>query len=334
MDVEDAREAPAKQREQRRFARDGPEQQVLHRGGHDGVEDRVTPAGDGVDHEHLPVARRPVVLGEFAERTFRRTLVGKQAALDHDLGLGRHHHRVGHAPHHRERRPLERPRDLELVRIEGQDGLGGEQGGRIHADDHRDRKRLAARLGRVVEAVEVAREHEDAEPIGAAHLEAVDRHVLIPGLGIGRDDETGRDVGAGVVLVVDGDGKVALEVHLPDDFLLHGRRPRGVHLPAGKGRFDGPLIAVEEARFVRAERLRDPGTGGHEPGHDGDRVAAVRLGEPGRPATVEALRDRGEGEAQRNPGPGAGEPPRRLEPFEPAAQGRRRIVPHRGLTHR
>ena len=103
-------------RKERRLARDGPEQQVLHRGRNDGVEDRVAPAGDRVDLEHRPVAGRPVVLGKLAERALRGALVGQQPAFDHDLGVGRHQHRIGRAPYHRERRALERPRDLELVR--------------------------------------------------------------------------------------------------------------------------------------------------------------------------------------------------------------------------
>ena len=129
-----------------------------------------------------------------------------------------------------------------------------------------------------------------------------------------------------------GMGEGGFEVHLPDDLLLDGR-PRPVHLPAGERRFDGPLIAVEEARLVRAERLRDPGPGRYEAGHDGDRVAPVRLGEVRRPAAVQALREGGEGEPEGNAGPGAGEPAGRLQPIEPAAQGRRRIVSHRRVTH-
>ena len=109
--------------------------------------------------------------------------------------------------------------------------------------------------------------------------------------------------------------------------LLLDGGPRAVHLPAGERRFDGALVAVEEARLVRAERLRDPGPGRYEAGHDGDRVAAagrVRLGEVRRPAAVQSLRDGGEGEPEGDAGPGAGEPAGGFEPFDPAAKRRRR----------
>ena len=201
----------------------------------------------------------------------------------------------------------------------------------VHADDHRDRKRLAAGLRRIVEPMQITREHEDAEPIGSAHLQAVDRHVLVAGLRVGRDDEARGDVRAAVVLVVDGNGEIAGEVDLADHFLLHGRP---VRFPARQRRFDGPLVAIEQAGFVRAERLGNPGARGYEPGDDGDRVAPVRLGKERRPAAVQALRHRGEGESERYAGPGAGEPPGLLQPVQPIAEGRRRGVAHDGVTHR
>ena len=79
---------------------------------------------------------------------------------------------------------------------------------------------MTKRFRGVVEAMEVAGEHQDPQPIRAAHLQSIDRDVLIPSLRIGRDDEPRGDVRAGVVLVVHRNREVAVEVDVADDLFL------------------------------------------------------------------------------------------------------------------
>src|SRR5690349_8871100 len=63
--------AALKMREQRGFARNRAEQQMLHFGGHDRMKDGIAPMRDGRHFDDFACFLRAVVLRKFAERTFR-----------------------------------------------------------------------------------------------------------------------------------------------------------------------------------------------------------------------------------------------------------------------
>ena len=69
----------------------------------DGVKHRIAPVGDAVDLGDMPVRAFAVILREFAERPFGRAPARQNAALEHDLGVGRHAHRVAEAFHNLKR---------------------------------------------------------------------------------------------------------------------------------------------------------------------------------------------------------------------------------------
>ncbi len=69
----------------------------------------------------------------------------------------------------------------------------------------------------------VARQHQNAEAVGAIHLTAVDGDVLLAGLRIARDQQARADVRAAVVLVVRRHRQLLEQIDLPMDHLMHGR---------------------------------------------------------------------------------------------------------------
>jgi hypothetical protein len=90
------------------------------------------------------------------------------------------------------------------------------------------------------------------------HLNAVDRHVLHAGARIARNDETRRDVRAVVVFAVGGNRQQCVQVDaVRMNDLLTGRVCAIDHPRCDRLR-DRRRKAREQARFLHAQRLRDP----------------------------------------------------------------------------
>ena len=139
---------------------------------------------------------------------------------------------------------MQRAGDGQLVEVERRDRLRGQQRERIDADDDRDRQIAARLLRHLEEAQRVARQQQDAEPVGAAHLQAMDGDVLHAGLRIARDQQAGRDVGPAVELVVDRDRQQPRQIDLAVHDLLRGRAR---DLAPGQGIERGVLEVSEQA---------------------------------------------------------------------------------------
>ena len=183
-------------RQQRRLARDRAQQQMLQPAADDGVEDRVLAVRHRVDLHHVTVGALAVILRKLAERTFRLAHAGQEAALDHDLRLRRHPQFAGQAFDHRERPPVQRARDLELVDVDRGDRLRGEQRERIDADDDGAPRAAAApappsrrTCGRGAAAA--ARRGGSVRSAGSGGS----RRSACPVRGIARDHQPGGDVG-------------------------------------------------------------------------------------------------------------------------------------------
>ena len=270
--VEHVRKIAPQMREQRRLFRDRAEQQMLQPAADHGVEDRVLAVRDGDDLHHLAVGAAAVGLREFAERAFRLAHAGKEAALDHDLGLGRHADVAGQALHHRQRPALQRAGDLKLVVVDRHDRLRGQQRQRIDADHDRGVERLARLLGHAVEREGVARQHQHAEPVRPGELAAVDRDVLLSGLRIAHDHDAGRDVRPAVVLVVGRQRQKfrKIERRAVNDLL----RRRRFHLLPRRRMGRRVLEARQHLGGLDAHRLGHPAAVGDEARHHRDRMAA------------------------------------------------------------
>ena len=167
----------------------------------------------------------------------------------------RHADRVGQALHDVERGAVQGAGDAELVEIDRHDRLRGEQRQRIDADHDGDLEVLAARLRHLVEGERVARQEQHAEAVRLDQLQAMDGDVLRARFGVARDQEAGGDVGAAVVLVVNGNGQEPLEV----DMAMHDvlGRPRR-HLPPGQRVLRRVLEATQHGAGRDAHRLRHP----------------------------------------------------------------------------
>ena len=144
-----------------------------------------------VDLDDMALGALAVILREFAERPFQLAYLRQQAALHHDLRLGRHAQFAGDAFHHRQRRAVQRAGDRKLVEVDRRDRLRRQQRQRIDADDDGDIERLPAALGHLIEHMRMARQQQRAQPVGAAQLQAVQRHVLHTGRRIARDAQPG-----------------------------------------------------------------------------------------------------------------------------------------------
>ena len=256
MYIEHVREAALQMRQQRRFARNRAEQQMFEPAADDGVEDRLLAMGDRVTSITSRSARGAVVLRKLAERAFRLAHVGQDAALDDDLGFGRHAHVAGPAFDHRQRPAVQRARDFQFVVVERGDRLRRQQRQRIDADHDGNVERLVRPASAIWKnMLGMARQQQHAEAIRAAHLATVDRDVLLPGPRIARDQQARGDVRPAVVLVVRRHRQLLEQVDFAMHHLLHGR----------------------VADLAPRQRI---GRGVLEPGEQVSRLDAHRLGHP------------------------------------------------------
>ncbi len=215
---------------------------------------------------------------------------------------------------------MQRAGDLELIDVDRRDGLRGQQGERVDADDDGGFERLAALLRHLEEHVGMARQQQHAETVRAAQLAAVDRDVLLSRARIAGDHQPGGDIGAAVVLVVDGKRQQAREVHVmigvTMDHLLRRRR-RG--LPPRDRIERGVLEARQDLARLDAHRLGHPAAVGYETGDDRNRMPArtrkQRCAQP-----VETLGDGRELEAKPDAGLDDRQPVTRREMVEPVPQ--------------
>ncbi len=121
-----------------------------------GLEQRILAPGDRGQMEHRVVLQEAVVADIFAIRTFRLdepALV--QIALEHQFGIGRHAHVIGHAFHHRQRRTAYCANHLELVHRRRR-GDGGEKIRRMAAHRERHRQPLAFGHAGLIERAQIA----------------------------------------------------------------------------------------------------------------------------------------------------------------------------------
>ncbi len=262
--VQHVGKAALQMREQRGLARDRAQQQVLHLGRHDGVVDRVAPVRDGLDLDHLAVLTRAVVPRELAEGALGLANAGQDAALDHDLAVGRHPHFARQALDHLQGCAVQRAGNFKFVGIDRRDGLGGQQRERVDADHHRHVERLVARFGLVVESPKVPRQHEDRHALLRMHLDAVDRHVLYAGRGVARDDQSGRDIRAVVVLAVRRHRQHIAHVAVAVYYLLARCFVRR-HFAPGQRLVSRITKALQQFGLGHAHGFGDPGTARHEP---------------------------------------------------------------------
>ena len=299
----------------RRLFRNGAEQLMLQAATDYCVEDRVLAVRHRVDFHHVTLGTLAVILRKLAERAFRLAHARQEAAFDHDLGLGRHANVAREALHHRQRPPLQRARDLQLIAIDRGDGLRGEQGQRIDADDHGGFERLAALFRHLEEHVGMAWQQQHAEPVWPAQLAAVDGDVLLSRMRVAGDHQAGRDVRPAVMLVVGGERKQPREIDLTMDHRLCRRRRNFLPRQRIERRV---LIAGKDFTRLHAHRFGHPAAIGDEPGNNRDRVPA-RAREQGGAQPIEALGERGELEAQIDIGLDDRQPVARRQMIEPLA---------------
>src|SRR5262249_48346624 len=144
--------------------------------------------------------------------------------------------------------------------------------------------------------VGVARQKQHAETVGAMQLAAMDGDVLLSRARVACDHQPGRDVRAAVVLVVGGERKQPLEIHLAMDDLVRRRRSR---LAPGNRITRGLLKASENLARLDPHGLGHPAAVGNQPGDDRDRMSA-RPRKQGGAQPIETLGDGCELEAQAN----------------------------------
>ena len=302
-----------------------------------GVVDRVAPVGDAVDAKD----RKPVLLVVIAGVIAVGPLQGMQVATDlldrhamiavaavargrggdvplqHDLGPGGHLQLQAALAHLGVRQlgaaAAQQAGELVLGQGVGHRRDGPERGGRVGAQRHGDRERLACIHPR--ELAEVQRPAPMGQPahdhlVAADHLLAVDAQVLAlarlghrlrpPG-----DDQSPGDQRRGVARPAVLDRPVS-QVHLSafQHHLLAGRRahPRGLHVPDGLGHVPELACLAQAARWLRllerrqqAAHVAQLGQGGgshaqrhplgraEQVGQHGHGVAGGSLEQQGRP---------------------------------------------------
>jgi hypothetical protein len=108
-----------------------------------------------------------------------------------------------------------------LVLVQRGDRLRGEQQDRMSADDDRDFQRLPRLFRDAIVGQRVAWKQQDADAVRTANLATVDRDVLDAGLGIAGDQQSGRDIGPAVALIVFWNRKLAEQIDVHMDDVLH-----------------------------------------------------------------------------------------------------------------
>ena len=138
------------------------------------MEQGTVPMADMGDAEHVLVADRHVIAHELAERSLRPADMRQDLALDHDLGVGRHHQVDGFAGAHLHRPAADLGCRRQLVGLDRQRGGGGKEDIGRCPDQECRRQRLAVGLGLGLVAGQVMR---GAEP--DAQLLVADIHRAV-----------------------------------------------------------------------------------------------------------------------------------------------------------
>src|SRR5207245_9122225 len=157
---------------------------------------------------------------------------------------------------------------------------------------------------------------QHAETVGPMQLAAVDGNVLLSRAWVAGDHQPGRDVSAPVVLVVSGERKQPLEVHVPMDDLVRRRRGR---LPPWNRITRGLLKTGKNLPRLDPHGLGHPATVGNQPGDDRNRMSAGTW-KYGGAQSVETLGDGRQVEAQANARLDHHQPIARREMIEPVPQ--------------
>ena len=118
---------------------------------------------DGADLDDGQRPRDSVLTRELAENALDVTLAGEDLALYDDLRLGWDFQIIGNAPDQRDRLAEEPAGEAHLVLVEARAELGGDEYGRMHADDDRNGQRSTTCLGGLVVRPHVRGRHPDAQ---------------------------------------------------------------------------------------------------------------------------------------------------------------------------
>jgi len=132
---------------------------------------------------------------------------------------------------------------------------------RFHAMDNY-LQRFALRFRGREEGMQVTRQDQDAEPVGAVDLDPVDRDVLHAGARIPGDHQAGGDVGAMIVFAVRRDGQQRADVGGAAGEAVHDllhRRFGHVHLTPAQRLLGGRTEVLQQSRLRDAHRFGDPG---------------------------------------------------------------------------
>jgi len=174
------------------------------------------------------IAGRREIADEFAEWALLGRLVGKDMALEHDLGVGGDQEILRHGLRHRQGPAAESAGRRELVGIFRHlraHGGGRELKRQIGPDAYDDRQRHAHPLGPLEGETQVASVVElDGGAVGTDELQPMIGGVVDSGLGIANDDDAGSDETARILGGMKQDGQQAREIDVVGmNSLLRGR---------------------------------------------------------------------------------------------------------------
>ncbi|MEA3220338.1 MAG: hypothetical protein OZX49_01444 [Immundisolibacter sp.] len=173
--------------EERGLEGNGPQARALRRRElrQDGAPGRLLAVRDGRHFHEVGHDRLGHEAVGLAKRRFRLQLHGGDAALDDDLGVGRHQQVDGLGLHHRQRPTGQGAGHVQLVGLVGNLGVGGVGHVRRHADDQRRFQRNAQALALdPVQAQMLRRIGEAADAVRGFYLTAVVADVVDAGLGV------------------------------------------------------------------------------------------------------------------------------------------------------
>ena len=196
------------------------------------VVDRVAAVGNAIHGKHREALHFVVVAGVVAERPFVGVLAGLQMAFQHELGTGRHLQVGAQAFHQLGARAAQQAGEAVLAERVRHRRHRAQDGGRVGAQRHRHRERLAG-VG-LLPFLEIERAAAVAEPahdqlVAADQLLAIDAQVLTFLIGPAGNHQRPGHQRAGVAWPA-GLNRQLGEVHVVafDDVFLAG--PRAAHL--------------------------------------------------------------------------------------------------------
>ncbi len=157
-----------------------------------------------VEHRDRPLAAG-IMPGPFAERAFVLSLVGRDEAFEHDLGVGRERQAGDLAAHHLGRPAAHAADDVELERAVGRLDAAVEERQRIAAEHHHHRHGLAARpIFLAMDIAVMAARGDEADRLLVVHHGAIGAGIEPVLLRVAGDAVgAGADVAAAVLLVPD-----------------------------------------------------------------------------------------------------------------------------------